>query len=154
MQSEEKGERHLSLWPEGREKLSSYKKVLWDLPGSTEPTGPLLYRSHWEDVHAVSSIGLTLIYLSRRLHEPCLSQQTDGSREPVHRRMNCGIEEELRDKKWVRWNLMPMLSIAGCVLLWNKEFDIGSWNNNIWGYPQILGILVSASLGSQDCEFS
>lgn len=92
MQSEEKGEGRLSLRPQGQGKLSSYKKALWDLLGPTEATGPLLYRSHWEDVHAVSSTGLKFIYLSRRLCEPSLSQQTDGSREPVPRRMSCDGE--------------------------------------------------------------
>ena len=54
------------------------------------------------------------------------------------------------------WLCPRQASSPGCaqlLLMENKEFDIGSWNNGLWGYLQFWGILVSASLGSQGCEF-
>lgn len=114
MQSEEKGERPLSLRPENRGKLSSYEKALWGL-GPAERTWSLLYRSHWERVYAVSRIELEFIYLRRTLCESCLNQQSDSSREPVPRRINCGVEDNCWTGSGLAGLLMPMVLIAGYV---------------------------------------
>lgn len=53
-------------------------------------------------------------YLRRKLCEPCLNLQTDGSREPMLRGLNC-VEEEAQDGKRVGWILMSVLPLTGCV---------------------------------------
>lgn len=62
-----------------------------------------------------SSTYTEFAYLSRKLHEPCLSLQADGSKEPMLRGVDCGIEEEAQGGKWVGWILMSVLPLAGCV---------------------------------------